>query len=723
MTSGDPFETGGGLKKLKGVLASGEDPLVGQFVGSYQIKELIAEGGMGRVYNAVRSDGQFDREVAIKILPVGLGEEHRQRFEQERQILASLSHPNIAQLFDAGLADSGNLFLVIELVDGMPIDDYARENSLGTTAKTELMLSLSNVLAFAHSKLVVHRDLKPSNVFVTSDGELKLLDFGIAKILDAPDSVTVERRPMTPRYASPEQLLNEPISVASDIYQLGLLFLSLFDQLDDVQAETHASATERAVKKASITAESRIAARLPTELNAIINKCLRAEPSERYESAIELATDLRNFLGGFPVSARDPGAIQRASKFLRRNWVPASLAAVLGGVIAVSTVFYVVSIKKEQQAALLANERAQAEAAVASSTTDFLLKMISGSNAMLTPGEPITVRDAVARGAELLTTELGDQPLVRARIATSLASALNSMGEWAATKDMLDSILPDLVDDPAIDFGQRMALLLTRTYANYRQSDFDLARDEYQEIIRSHQDANMEDTATHALAWRRLSLLERRATNIDLAVEHMAKANQWYNSYDADDETIAEFLGDYGLVLVGAGDNEAAVGKFEQSSEMFRSIQGDLCTRCAVNMVNLAWALRNLERYDEALEVILEADAIYRQQLGDNYGHFEASILQELSSVKQKLGRYEEAVQDQQKAIDILSQTLGIRHSTYALALYNFAVTHKQHGHCELAIPLLQDARQIHLELFGRDSEWVQRDDRKVEDCRNSADD
>ncbi len=223
MTDGDSFKTGGGLLELGAAMQ--EVTLEGRRLGNYRIESLIAEGGMGRVYRGTRSDGQFDRAVAIKVLPTGLGSEYTQRFEQERQILASLSHPGIAQLYDAGLSESGSLYLVMELIDGMPIDRYVRQENFGYREKTALVLTLAKTLAFAHSRLVVHRDLKPSNVFVSRSGELKLLDFGIAKILEVPDDVTVESRPMTPKYASPEQILNEPISVASDIYQIGLLFL------------------------------------------------------------------------------------------------------------------------------------------------------------------------------------------------------------------------------------------------------------------------------------------------------------------------------------------------------------------------------------------------------------------------------------------------------------------------------------------------------------------
>jgi serine/threonine-protein kinase len=716
MTDSDLFKTGGGLSRLGAALDN--DPLVGQAFGSYRIKALLAEGGMGRVYRAVRADGQFDREVAIKVLPPGLGKEYSQRFEQERQILASLSHPNIAQLFDAGLSDSGNLYLVMELIDGMPIDEFVRKRALGTDAKSRLMLTLSEALAFAHSRLVVHRDLKPSNVFVTNDGDLRLLDFGIAKILEAPDSVTVESRPMTPRYASPEQLLNEPISVASDIYQLGLLFLSLFEQHGDLPEETQASATERAVKKTSITVDSRVAEKLPAELGAIINQCLRAEPSERYASATDLAADLRNFLGGFPVSARNPGPLQRTAKFLRRNWLPASLTAVIIAVTVGGTLYYIDSIDKERQAVIAANEKAREEAALANSVSDFLVRMISGANALYAPGEPRTVPDAVVHGAGLLRSELSDQPAVRVRLVNELAGVLNSMNEWAKTRDMLVAAMPDLVDDPTVDFEQRGILRSNLAYATYRLSEFDNARQQYREIIAVYEAAGETGNYVYANAWRRLGLLERRAANFDLAAEMMANAEAAYNRSNPPELSLAGFISDYGLVLSHQEDKTAAIEKYEASIRLFRKLQGDECTRCALTQVNLAWALREQERFDEALTTIQEADQTFRRYLGDDYGSRQGSVLFEMAAIHNQMGNYEEADRLHRQASALYLNDLGRRSSLYALSLYNHAQTHRDHGRCDLALPLLYEAREIHVELFGEDGEWVRKDDARIAECQ-----
>jgi len=722
MQDDDRFRTGGAIRDLEALAESGADSLVGSTIGPYRLLSLIAAGGMGRVYRAERTDGTFEREVAVKIVPSGLGGEYARRFELERRILASLAHPHIAQLFDAGVSESGNLYIIMELVEGEPIDHYVRDRRVDTRGKARLMLRLAQVLEFAHARLVVHRDLKPSNVLVAEDGSLKLLDFGIAKILESPDDMTAAYRPMTPRYASPEQLLNEPVSVASDIYQFGLLFLDLFEPRPGLEEETPASATARAVRKVPVTAESRLLRRLPPELAAIINKCLRPEPAERYGSSAELARDLANYLGGYPVAARNPGLLQRAGKFLRRNWLPSATVALFLAVTIASTVWYIHAIDRERAAAILANERAQEEAAVAESMSDFLLRMISGSNAMLTPGEPRTVPEAVMRGAELLQTELAEQPVVRARLVNSLAGALNSMTEWQSSRELLEAALPELVDHPDIDFDQRSMLRSNLAYATYRLSDFDAAREQYRQIIAGYERVGRTDDLIYANAWRRLGLLERRAANFDAAAANMARAETAYRAADAPPGVLGGFAGDHGLVLSHL-DQEAAIGKYRESIALLRQVQGDDCTRCAITMVNMAWALREQERLDEALETIEEADRIYRQNLGDDYGTRQATIVFEKAAIMNEMGRYEEADRLHRQATDIYRRELGTRHSLYALSLYNHAQTHRDHGRCDLALPLLREARDIHVELFGESGEWVRKDDARIAQCEQRLQD
>ena len=717
-SGGDLFKTGGGLDDFQAVIAAQwEDDFVGSHLGNYQVLGLIAAGGMGRVYLAERVDGSFERAVAIKVLPPGLGGEFTKRFDLERKILASLSHGNIAQLYDAGVSDAGNLYLVMEFVDGEPIDKYVSKHSSTYAEKTHLMLTLCEALRFAHSKLVIHRDVKPSNVFVTKSGKLKLLDFGIAKILKASEDVTVETRPMTPLYASPEQLLNESVSVASDIYQFGLLFLSLFELHEQSDEESRASATRRAINKISLSVESQLKTSIPPELAAVINKCLRAESSERYGSASELAADLRAYLGGYPVSARNPGRVRRAAKFFKRNWLLSSTIMGFTFLLVMSTVFYIHSIDEERKEVIEANRKAQVEAAVASSTSDFLLKMIGGANRLANPEGPRTVTEAILNGAEILKNELSEQPAVRARLTIQLGSVLNGTDEWRAALDLFDAVAADLLTHPEITFHQRMLLRTNVAYANYRLSHFDLARQQYEDIIRIYEEGGTANQEPYATAWRRLGLLERRAGNFEIGAEYMSRAEIAFIAAGASKKTLAGFSSDYGLVLSELGDWDAAMAKYLQSVEMFRDIQGDNCSSCAITMDNAVFVLRKQHKLEEALDMITEVDAIFRNLIGEDYGVRQAGVLLKFAAILNDMDRYEDSKPYHVRATDIYREKLGEEHSLYALSLHNHAVTHRDHDRCDLALPLFRSAREIQTRLFGEKSHWVQDANKKIQDC------
>ncbi|MEJ2534077.1 MAG: protein kinase [Gammaproteobacteria bacterium] len=717
MKERDPLQTGGGLLELRKILARG-DELIGQTIGSYTISELIAEGGMGRVYRARRTDGRFDRDVAIKLVPSGLGKEYIRRFEQEVRFLAQLSHPNIAELYDAGVTESGTLFLVMEFIGGTEIDAYATDVRLNLSEKVRLMLELAEALSFAHSRLVVHRDLKPSNVLIDRNGQLKLLDFGIAKSLEENEYLTVDSRPMTVRYASPEQLLGKPVSVASDIYQFALVFTALFQSPLEAATETRVSATERALRSESLTVRDLVETRLPAELEAIMNLCLRVDPAERYQSVLELATDLRNYLRGYPVSARNPGVIRRAGKFIKRNIVVVSLVAGLVGITAGYSAVYIRTINDERAAVLAANAVAEREAAVAASTTDFLLEMIAGADAISNPGQPVSVVEAVVYGAELLRTQLEDQPAVRARIAGQLSNVFNSMGEWARSRDLLLATLADIAADPTVPVEERITLESNLAYANYRLSEFEVAREQFLEAAQEIEAAGLQHTEIHANVWRMLGLLERRTGRYELAVDYMRRAEAEFSKTGASDTTLAEFNNHYGLVLIHQDDKRPAIRRFEKSIELHERSQGEECASCAKPLVNLAWALRDNGNLDGAKAAIERADRIFRDTLGDAYrGQREGAIVLEMASIANKQGRYDDAIMHHERASRIFLDDLGPESSLYALSLFNFAQTHRNHGRCDLALPLYREARAIQQVLFGPESEWMARNDQWIAEC------
>jgi len=346
-------------------------------VGAYVLLAEIGRGGMGEVYRAVRADGHFKKEVALKVVRGGLNAAYvQERFRQERQILAGLDHPNIAHLLDGGATETGIPYLVIELVEGTPVDAYCEAKSLDVTQRLQLFLQVCGAVQFAHQRLVIHRDIKPGNVLVTEEGVPKLLDFGIAKILDASGEAEVTLlRPMTPEYSSPEQVRGEPLSTATDVYSLGVVLYRLLTaqspyraaagglhELSRVITETDPERPSVIVARANVPpnlsaappanssprgptlpSTARLRRRLRGDLDNIVLKALRREPQRRYASVEQFAEDIRRHLAGLPVSAGRDSWSYRAGKFIRRN--RASVAA--AGLVLVTLVGALIAISRE----------------------------------------------------------------------------------------------------------------------------------------------------------------------------------------------------------------------------------------------------------------------------------------------------------------------------------------------------------------------------------------
>jgi serine/threonine-protein kinase len=335
--------------------------LSGQVLGSYELRETIGHGGMGTVWLAERKDGRFERKVAVKLLNLSLmGKSGEERFKQEGAILGRLTHPHIAELLDAGLSPAGQPYLALEYVEGEQIDRYCDRHTLDGKARIRLFLDVLDAVAHAHRNLIVHRDIKPPNVLVRNDGQVKLLDFGIAKLLAekrgaaAPTALTVGGvRPMTPEYAAPEQLRNEAVTTATDVYSLGvLLYLLLTGQHpagsrtnsiaelveaivetdpmspSDVVVRNPASAEVRidnAKKRA--TTPDRLSRLLRGDLDVIVAKALKKDQTERYSSVTVMAGDLRRYLRNEPISARPDAFTYRCQKFARRHRVAVALTS------------------------------------------------------------------------------------------------------------------------------------------------------------------------------------------------------------------------------------------------------------------------------------------------------------------------------------------------------------------------------------------------------------
>jgi eukaryotic-like serine/threonine-protein kinase len=355
------FLTGQAIHQVSGFAAgTSSETLQGRHIGPYLVTEEIGHGGMGTVYRAVRDDDQYHQQVAIKVVRGGLGDRLAiQRFKAERQILATLDHANIARLLDGGATEDGRPYVVMEYIEGLPIDEYADARGLNLRERLKLFRTVCSAVAFAHQRLVIHRDIKPANILVTQSGDPKLLDFGIAKILDdeqlgqAGEATVTMVRLMTPEYASPEQVRGDPVTTAADVYSLGVVLYGLLTGRRPYRANSKSSRDIiQAVLETEPEKPSAANRRLSGDLDNIVLKALRKEPERRYASVEQFSDDIRKHLEGMPVSARPDTLAYRGSKFVRRHkWavIAASLAvlALLAGMAATLREAYIAETERK----------------------------------------------------------------------------------------------------------------------------------------------------------------------------------------------------------------------------------------------------------------------------------------------------------------------------------------------------------------------------------------
>ena len=414
----------------------------GDGIGPYCLERLLGRGGMGEVWLAHRSDGAYATGVALKLLHGHMAAgAARERFVREGRILGSLSHPNIARLLDAGITAQGQQYLVIEHVDGQRIDRWCDEARLGIEARIRLFLEVCAAVAYAHSHLVVHRDLKPSNILIAADGRVKLLDFGIAKLIEPERSeaeVTELTRSgggaMTPEYAAPEQVLGAPVTTATDVHSLGLLLYRLLAgrqpfesgsrtpaQLAFDVVQTDPRALSEAVLRATAGGASpaevaalrgatprTLSRMLRGDLDAIVGKALRKEPEARYPDARALAGDLERYLGHEPVRARTGARAYVWRRFMRRHWLPLSVLAA-----------FVVTLLAGTGMVLWQARQTQREARRAAAVTDFLIRMFDASDPRIAQDAPrsqITARELLDRSADRIATDFAADPATEIRL-------------------------------------------------------------------------------------------------------------------------------------------------------------------------------------------------------------------------------------------------------------------------------------------------------------------
>jgi tetratricopeptide (TPR) repeat protein len=655
-----------------------EAPAAGADIGCWRVRRELGRGGMGVVMLAERIDGQFEQRVALKLIKRGMDSEAvLNRFLHERQILARLSHPNIARLLDGGLSTDGRPFFVMEYVEGTPLVDYCTANSLGLRARLDCILQICAALQFAHRQLVVHLDIKPSNVIVTAAGEVKLLDFGIAKLLgDTEPSMytrTQSQRPLTAGYASPEQLLGEPVSTATDVYGIGCL---LYELLTGRRANGNATSAEEArlaIESGEPLAPSKAAAmgavpgitprRLRGDFDTIVLKALKREPERRYATVEALADDLRRCLDEHPIAARRDTLRYRTGKFVARNPVGVALAALAFMGLLTTTTFALSQASSARAAAL----RAQA-------VTRYLVGIFQVADPKGTPGGlKLSAREVLDVGTKQMQLRLSQQPQLEASFSLVLGTIYGGLGENERAIALLQRALAlhPVDEHDQISHADTLALLAR---AQYETGDYPAA-------TRSSAEANIEhraggisesamiaqDLALQGEISRRQGEFNRGEGLLKQALDMSRKVQQAPNAQIAGQlNQLAALYGDMGRI-------EQATALTEQSLSMFRTLYGDNHLDVAENLVNLGVFRMQTEHIAQALPAFDEAIAIYRRLLPNDHPLHALALANEARAFD-RLKRYRDADPLYREALAMQRRVLGGQHPDLATTLNNLAV-------------------------------------------------
>jgi serine/threonine-protein kinase len=634
------------LSDLDALLAGSAEALERR-VGPYRLIEPLGRGGMGVVYRAARADREFEKEVAVKFIPQGLETAERERrFRTERQILANLEHPAIARLLDGGVTDDGFPYLVMELVDGEPIDRYCRERRLSLRRCLELFIEVAEAVQFAQQNLVIHRDLKPGNILVKPDGQPKLLDFGVAKLLD-PEALDATGatvyQPHTPRFASPEQRANRPVTTASDVYSLGVVLRDLLDAYPPHH--------------------------LRGDLENVLGMALAEEPERRYRTAGELADDLRRHLEGQPVRARRQTRRYRAAKFVRRHRVGVTAAAL----VLFSMLAALIGVAHQARLARHEAERASRVAA-----------LLGGLFADADPFEDsvaeLTVRELLDRGTERVRADLGQDPEVRSELLAALGKAYQGQGLFDSSID----VFRDVVAETRARYGARDPRVLDSVHdlvaGLLRKGHYS----EAEELAREALDISRTETgeSSDATAVALVSLAGILASRLDFeqAAELYREALAIRRASPTPDElAVAEILSELSASLYHTGRGEEGAEMLREALAIGDSTLGNESPATAIMRNNLALQLHGLARLPEAEALYRDALEVFERRLGPTHPRT-GEILMNLGNVLLDRGAFGVAAELVERAAAIARETLAPGNLYRTAADMNLGSVHLESG-------------------------------------------
>ncbi len=679
-----------------------EKEFVGRQVGPYRVIRRLGKGGMGQVFLAVRDDQSFMRYVALKIIRRGMDtDDILHRFRTEQRILGSLAHANIARLLDAGATEDGLSYLVMEYIEGVPITKYCEANDLSIPERLKLFRTVCGAVHYAHQNLVVHRDLKPGNILVSADGVPRLLDFGIAKVLNpnlpgyAMPMTRPEVRVMTPEYASPEQMRGMFVTTASDVYQLGVLLYELLTgsrpyrtagltraEIEQLVCETEPERPSTAVATAAtetherggpaptVAAEARggridrLRRMLAGDLDRIVLMALRKEPSRRYQSADQLSEDVRRYLEGLPVRAQSDAWAYRATKFVRRHRVgvaSTSVAAVLLVVVAVMALRFAVLTSAQ-------SERVQQAAARTEQVRQFLINLFEVADPENARGRQVTARELLEEGAARVERELAGQPDVQAEMLSVIGTVYRQLGLYDEAGPFLERSLAMRRSLYGPGHPTVAASLFELGELRVWQGRLDTAEELHREALRIRRD----------------ELGER-------------------------DPVTATSINGLGVVIAERGRFDEAEPLFREALALREELFGESNAAVAETIANLAWVLHDEERYDEAETQYRRAIAIQRRVLGEDHPDV-ATTTNNLAALLFDTGQYEAAEPLFRDVLELRTRLYGEGHPLVTNAKSWLGRVLEQQGKTAEAEARFREVLSDHREQLGDRHMYVGRD-------------
>ncbi len=659
---------------------------VGRVIGVWRLVRPLGSGGMGSVFLAERNDGAYRTRVALKMLNPWLrGSAFEQRFALERQILSDLRHASIAALLDGGVTDDGVPYLVMEYVEGEAITQFAQIHNLDIDQRLRLLLPVCRAVQHAHQNLVIHRDLKPGNILVAADGNPKLLDFGIAKLLqsaDAPDAKTVaeQTRLSTPEYASPEQMGEAAVTTASDVYSLGVILYELLTGQRPPRGNAESVLTPARPSSAIVRAQAARPARtefgdaplrkrwsrqLRGDLDTLVLKALAYEPARRYSTPQQLSEDIERYLRHQPLRARPDSLRYRVGKFLRRHRLGVALGAAALCVIvaaAVSLALLAVNLRVERDRSSAAQARAEQEARVAQRVSGFLERLFDGANPNQTQGSAPTLRDVLDRGARDVGEQLKDEPVVQAQLLVLMADAYRQLGEYGK----------------GIAAAER-AVELRRARDPVNPAELAESLDSLGELRRSNGDyGTAERLHREALELRRKLV-------------------------PPDPMMVGRSMNNLALTLSEAGRTEEALPLYEESLALRRRALGDSAAPVLSTLVNIGLLRRALGDYAASEAAFREVYERRKRTLGEEHPAT-ANVMTHLGHALLSRGHVDDAEPLLRRALQVRRKLIGERSPEVSIGLYELARALRYRGDLVQAEALLREAHSIDLEVFGPDN-------------------